>query len=134
MTKSYSELIQIYEFEDRLSYLRLRGEVGRATFGFDRYLNQRFYRSREWHQVRQFVITRDNGLDLGVPGYEIYERPLIHHMNPLTVEQLDKDPESALDPDFLITTCLQTHNIIHYGDNRVATLALERQPGDTRLW
>lgn len=133
--RTYSELRRIRSFEDRYQYLQLGGEVGGTTFGFDRYLNQRFYTSSEWRSVRHEVIARDEGLDLGVPGYEIYDKIIIHHMNPLTVEAVQHGDADILDPEFLITTTHRTHNAIHYGD--VDLLPREfspRRPGDTKLW
>lgn len=133
--RSWSELRQIDSFEDRFEYLSLKGEVGSETFGYDRWMNQQFYRSREWRQVRSQVIARDEGLDLGVPGYEIFDRVIIHHMNPMTVESLEHGDSDILDPDFLITTTHRTHNAIHYGDASLLPKALvERRPGDTKLW
>lgn len=138
MTKSirtYSELVQIEEFEERFRYLRLRGTVSDPTFGFDRWINQGFYSSREWKQARSNVIARDLGCDLAVPGYEIHDRILIHHMNPMEVDHIvDGDP-SILDPEYLITTTHRTHNAIHYGDERLLPRPfVERRPGDTKLW
>jgi len=123
-------------FEDRYHYLELRGSVGRATFGFDRYINQRFYTSREWKQTRNFVIDRDGGCDLGVEGFEIQSRILIHHINPITPEDITDRLENILDPEFLITTTHTTHNAIHYGDaSKLARQAFDvRTPGDTKLW
>lgn len=134
-TRTYSELSRIPTFEERFEYLRLSGEVGSATFGYDRWMNQDFYRSHEWRQVRNEVIARDYGLDLGVEGYEIHHRILIHHMNPMTVNDLASANDQNLDPEFLITTTHQTHNAIHYGDASLLQQPLvERVPGDTRLW
>ena len=113
--RSYSELRGLHTFEDRYEYLRLRGTVGRATFGFDRYINQRFYTSRQWKQVRDEVITRDEGCDLGIPGFEIDRRIYIHHMNPMLPDEIMGDDESILDPEYLICTTHRTHNAIHYG-------------------
>lgn len=133
--RSYSELRRIDTFEERFQYLALHGEVGRATFGFDRYINQRFYTSTQWRQVRQFVIARDVGLDLGVEGYEIYDQILIHHMNPVVADDIIQGDPSILNPEFLITTTHRTHNAIHYGDERQLPRPLvPRQPGDTKLW
>lgn len=122
-------------FEERYRYLRLQGTVGRESFGFDRHVNQSFYRSREWKQLRNHVIVRDNGCDLGVEGYEIHGDILIHHMNPMDLEAIvDGDPR-ILDPEFLVTTTHRTHNAIHYGDETLLPRALiERSPGDTALW
>lgn len=133
--KSYSELLRFHTFRDRLEYLRLGGGVGQATFGFDRYLNQRFYRSIEWQEVRNFVIVRDDGCDLGIRGYEIHSDILIHHMNPMTVEDIIHQEDWILNPEFLITTTLQTHNAIHYGtESLYPKVVSHRSPGDTRLW
>ena len=134
MTKQHKELVRLETFDERFEYLRLDGRVGEDTFGFDRYLNQDFYRSYEWRQIRHYVIARDNGCDLGVPGFEIHDRIYIHHMNPLTKEQIIHGYEAALDPDFLISCTLQTHNAIHYGRNRLRRLTPDRHPGDTKLW
>lgn len=110
--------------------------MGRATFGFDRYINQRFYTSREWKHTRNFVIARDDACDLGVQGYEIHSRILIHHINPITPEDITDRLESILDPEYLITTTHDTHNAIHFGDaSKLARQAFDdRVPGDTRLW
>lgn len=135
MTKTYSELQRIHTFEDRFHYLALRGEVGSATFGFDRHINQQFYRSREWKNIRHHVIARDLGCDLGVDGYEIHSQLLIHHMNPMTTLDLVHGDDDILNPEFLITTTHKTHNAIHYGDERLLPKTLTaRAPGDTRLW
>ncbi len=134
-TKRYSELRRLETFEERFEYLSLKGIVGDSTFGFDRWLNQQFYRSREWKDARTAVIVRDNGCDLGVPGYDIFADLLVHHMNPLSVDDIQHGESWIIDPEFLITTSLQTHNAIHYGD---ATLLprepIIRKPGDTKLW
>lgn len=135
MTRSYQELRRILTFEERFRYLRLRGGVGASTFGFDRYINQQFYRSTQWRQVRHHVIARDLGMDLGVEGYEIYDKIVIHHMNPMTVADIDDGDPSILDPEFLITTTHRTHNAIHYGDENLLTKPhVERHFGDTKLW
>lgn len=135
MIRTYQELVGFQTFDDRFEYLKLNGRVGRDTFGFDRYMNQAFYRSTEWKQMRDYVIVRDNGCDLGHPDHEIYERPLVHHMNPMTKEDIIHGDDSILNPDFLITTTHQTHNAIHYGAERLLIpTATERRPGDTRLW
>ena len=133
--KTYSELITIPTFEERYRYLRLSGNVGEATFGFDRYLNQIFYRSQRWKDIRDYVIIRDNGCDLGVEGYEIHGRILIHHMNPITVKDLERESEFLLDPEYLITTVHNTHNAIHYGDESLLiTAPVERTQHDTCPW
>lgn len=135
MNRSYSELRRLNTFEERYDYLQLAGQVGAATFGFDRYLNQAFYRSSEWKSIRNRVIVRDEGCDLGVPGYEIYDRIYIHHMNPMTVEQVEHGDQAILDPEFLISTTHRTHNAIHYGDrSSLLSRHFDRQPGDTKLW
>lgn len=133
--RTHSELRRIETFEDRYRYLALRGDVGRSTFGFDRWINQEFYRSREWKHIRNYVISRDNGCDLGVEGYEIHERLLIHHMNPISPENIIHRDDSILDPEFLITTTHRTHNAIHYGDESLLVKQFTpRRPGDTKLW
>lgn len=133
--KTYSELITFPTFEERFQYLCLNGAVGRDTFGFDRYMNQIFYRSREWKSIRDFVIVRDNGCDLGVEGYEINERIIIHHMNPITIEDIEKQSEFLLNPEFLISTVHSTHNAIHYGDDRqIITAPTQRTKYDTCPW
>jgi len=133
--RSYSELMRIDSFEDRFRYLALRGEVGAATFGFDRWINQQFYTSSQWKQIRHFVITRDNGCDLGIDGYEIHSRLVIHHMNPMLPNDIIHGDDSILDPENLITTTHRTHNAIHYGDEKLLPKPfVERRRGDTKLW
>lgn len=134
--RSYSELRKLTTFEDRYEYLALKGAVGQATFGFDRHINQQFYTSAEWRHVRQQVIARDEGLDLGIDGYEIFDKVIIHHMNPMTVDDIAHNiDDRILDPEFLICTTHRTHNAIHYGDASLLVQPLvPRQPGDTRLW
>jgi len=135
MIRSYSELKKLGSFEERFEYLRLHGDVGRSTFGFDRYLNQRFYKSHEWKQVRDYVIVRDNGCDLGVNGYEIHTGALIHHINPMVVGDVIHGEEWILDPDYLITTTHRTHNAIHYSDvSLLPKVVVAREKGDTKLW
>ena len=135
MIRRYSELRHIPTFEERFDYLKLNGSVGRETFGFDRYINQRFYTSKEWRDIRHYVIARDLGLDLGSEGYEINSRILIHHMNPIVVDDILHKNDDILDPEFLITTCHNTHNAIHYGDSSLLPKPLvERSRGDTKLW
>jgi hypothetical protein len=133
--RRYSELVRLETHEERFQYLSLGGVVGTATFGFDRWINQRFYRSREWGWARRDVIARDLGCDLGVEGYEIHSGIIIHHMNPVAkVDILEGDP-SLIDPEFLITTTIRTHNAIHYGDgNQIYRPVEARTPGDTKLW
>jgi hypothetical protein len=128
-------MIRLRSLEERFSYLSLRGAVGGSTFGYDRYLNQQFYNSRQWRQMRDQIIVRDEGCDLGVPGFEIYGKIIIHHMNPMTVEDLVDGDERVLNPEFLVCVTLQTHNAIHYGDASLLPKAfVERRPGDTALW
>lgn len=133
--RTYSELSQLKTFIERYEYLRLNGRVGEETFGFDRYLNQIFYKSEEWKSVRDFVIIRDNGCDLGVEGYDIHGKILIHHMNPILPEDILKRSDYLLNPDYLITTILSTHNAIHYGDDSLLiTLPVGRSKNDTCPW
>ena len=133
--RTYSELILLPTFEERFQYLRLNGKVGEDTFGFDRYLNQVFYRSQRWKQIRDFVIIRDNGCDLGVEGHKIYERILIHHMNPITRYDIETESELLINPEYLITTIHNTHNAIHYGDESLLlTAPVERTKHDTCPW
>lgn len=133
--KCYSELRQLLTFDERFEYLKLSGGVGRATFGFDRHINQHFYESREWKQVRDHVILRDKGCDLGIEGYEIHHGLLIHHMNPMTLDDLVSQRTWVLEPEYLITTTHNTHNNIHFGSKSpYPRVVLERNPGDTKLW
>lgn len=135
MIRTFSKLIQKESFKDRYEYLKLSGSVGRDIFGEERYLNQFFYRSKEWRNIRDYVIVRDRGLDLGCPGYEIPGKIVVHHMNPMTIEDVLHSNQDILDPEFLISTSLQTHLAIHYGDrNLLPRLSFERKPGDTKLW
>lgn len=133
--KCYSELSRLSTFEERYSYLQLKGSVGADTFGFDRYLNQIFYRSKEWKAVRDLVIIRDNGCDLGVLGYEIHGRILIHHLNPISIEDIERRTSILLDPEYLICTTHNTHNAIHYGDEGLLSRApVQRTKYDTCPW
>jgi hypothetical protein len=133
--REYSDLSRLDTFEDRFDYLKLNGQVGRSTFGFDRYINQQFYSSFEWKNVRDFVIVRDNGCDLGVSGYEIHGHILVHHMNPMIIEDIIHHEDSILNPEYLITTTKNTHNAIHYGDKSLLPkVVLSRLPNDTKLW
>lgn len=134
-TRSYRELARIEGFVERFRYLSLGGQVGASTFGFDRYINQGFYRSREWKNLRDEVIVRDNGCDLGVEGFEIHSRILVHHMNPIDVDDIISSSNSLINPDNLITTTHRTHNAIHYGDESLLPrLPVPRERGDTGLW
>lgn len=133
--RTYSELITLPTFEERFRYLKLDGDVGVETFGFDRYLNQAFYSSDEWKSIRNQVIIRDNGCDLGIEGREIYKRIIIHHMNPITKEDLLYKTEYLLNPEYLICTIKATHDAIHYGDeNLLLKDPIERKPNDTCPW
>lgn len=135
MIRTYSELIKLKTFKDRFEYLKLDGIVGEETFGFDRYMNQIFYKSKEWASVRREVIIRDNGCDLGVDGYEIHGKILIHHMNPINLSDIVHKTDELLNPDYLITTVLSTHNAIHYGDaSLLPALPVERRANDTCPW
>lgn len=134
--KTYSELMELPTFEERYEYLRLGGKVGEDTFGFDRYLNQIFYKSDEWKSIRNKVITRDNGCDLGMPDREIRgERILVHHMNPITKEDIINRSDILLNPEYLITTVDNTHQAIHYGDSELLYKdPIVRTPNDTCPW
>lgn len=135
MIRTYTELSRLPTLSDRYDYLELGGRIGESTFGFDRWINQQFYRSREWKQVRTHVIARDLGFDLGAEDSPIMGAHLIHHMNPLTLEDIEDATDNLLDPEFLITTALRTHNAIHFGDKRLLPRPfVERTPGDTKLW
>lgn len=133
--RTYSELITLPTFEERFKYLQLNGQVGESTFGFDRYMNQVFYRSQKWKSIRDFVIIRDCGCDLGVEGYDIHGKIIIHHMNPLSMRDIETESNFLLNPDFLICTTHNTHNAIHYGDeNLLVTAPIERTKNDTCPW
>lgn len=133
--RCYSELIEIPTFEERFRYLQLNGSVGKDTFGFDRYLNQAFYQSKEWKRVRDFVILRDNGCDLGVDGYTIYSKVLIHHMNPITAKDIATMSNYLMNPEYLICVSHTTHNAIHYGDESLIPKGpIVRTPNDTCPW
>lgn len=133
--RTYSELSRLQTFDERFNYLQLNGVVGKDTFGFDRYFNQLFYRSKEWKHIRNIVIIRDNGCDLGCEGHDIYDKILIHHMNPISIEDINKSSDILLNPEFLICTSQLTHNAIHYGDkSQLIKEPLIRTPGDTCPW
>lgn len=135
LIKSYSELKKLKTFEERYEYLKMGGIVGADTFGFDRYANQVFYNSPEWRKVRDKVIIRDGACDLGVEGYEIPEHVIIHHINPISMDQIVNRDPIIFDPEFLISVSHRTHNAIHYGDeNQIPKGPVERKPGDTKLW
>lgn len=133
--RTYSELIKFDTFLDRFKYLRLDGQVGRDTFGFDRYLNQILYNCQDWQDVRGDVIIRDNGCDLGIEGREINKGIIVHHMNPITLDDIKNRNPKIFDREFLISTTLRTHNAIHYGDaNGLTSDPIERRPNDTIPW
>lgn len=133
--RTYSELITLPTFEERYRYLRLNGAVGGETFGFDRYLNQAFYQSKEWKSVRDYVIVRDNGCDLGLEDYKIYGRIYIHHMNPIQPKHFEVSSDFLLNPEYLIATTHTTHNAIHYGDeNLIPKGPIIRTKNDTCPW
>lgn len=135
MIRTYHELIQLPSFRERYEYLRTGGLVGNDTFGFDRYLNQKFYHSPEWKQIRRDVIIRDEGRDLAMEGYEIQNGVYIHHMNPIGKDDLQNVTELLLNPDYLVCVSFRTHQAIHYGDaSLLPQLPVERRPGDTKLW
>lgn len=133
--RTYSELIRLPTFLERFNYLKLNGRVGEETFGCHRYLNQVFYHSKEWRRIRDFVIVRDNGCDLGVSGYDIFGKILIHHMNPITADDIRNRSDYLLNPDYLICVSHMTHEAITYGDERLlVTEPIERAPNDTSPW
>ena len=135
MLRTYSELSRLQTFRERFEYLRLDGIVGAETFGFDRYLNQVFYNSDEWKAVRKTVIIRDNGCDLGMDGYDIHGKIIVHHMNPFSIDDVLHRKEELLDPEFSISTVLNTHNAIHYGDESLLPSApIVRTRNDTCPW
>ncbi|MBO7452154.1 MAG: hypothetical protein J6U54_17640 [Clostridiales bacterium] len=134
--RTYSDLILLPTFEERFEYLKLNGRVGEATFGFDRWLNQQFYNSKLWEDAKREVIIRDNGCDLGLEGYEIHGRILVHHMNPIDKSDIVRKSDILLNPEYLISTCKRTHDAIHYGDIELAAYncMVERRPNDTCPW
>lgn len=135
MIRTYKELSRIETFEDRFEYLKLNGSIGTDTFGFDRYLNQKFYRSSEWKKIRDQVIARDNGCDLGIRGHEIFDKIIIHHMNPICIDDIISASRFLLNPEFMICVSHDTHNAIHYGDsNLLSKDPVIRKQGDTKLW
>lgn len=133
--RTYSEMMEFQTFEERFEYLKLGGAVGAETFGFDRIFNQQFYRSKEWRAVRNQVIIRDNGCDLGVEGHDIYGSIYIHHLNPIALEDITDRTNILLNPEYLVCTSFATHNAIHYGDfNILPNLPPERSKNDTCPW
>lgn len=135
MHRSYRELIRIEDYYDRYEYLRLQGTVGESTFGWHRFINQMLYRSKRWRSTRDKVIIRDNGCDLAHPDYEIQDRIIVHHMNPITIEDVEEERDCVFDLDNLICASNASHNAIHYGDvSLLPQLPIERKPGDTCPW
>ena len=135
MIKTYTELSKLKTFDERFRYLKLNGSVGKETFGFDRYINQIFYKSKEWKAVRDFVIIRDGGFDLGIDGYDIYGKIFIHHINPINISDIEQQSEYLLNPEYLIATTQQTHNAIHYGDETlINNKPITRSRNDTCPW
>lgn len=135
MNRSYSEAMNFETFEERFNYLKLEGRVGRDTFGHDRYLNQILYKDKEWLRTRRDIIIRDDGCDLGIPGRQIHGKILVHHINPITVEDVLNRSPKVFDPENLICTSLLTHNAIHYSDESILTLdPVTRRPNDTCPW
>jgi hypothetical protein len=133
--RRYSELCLLPTFEERYEYLKLSGYVGEQTFGFDRWMNQAFYRSREWKLARDATIVRDHGCDLGIAGYDIHRDLLVHHMNPMSEVDIVAGESAIIDPEYLITTSRRTHNAIHWGDaSQLPRGPVVRRPGDTTLW
>ena len=135
ITRCYRELKRLTTFDERYQYLKLAGIVGDTTFGYDRYLNQLLYRSKRWKRTRDDIIIRDNACDLGVEDYDIYDRIIVHHMNPITIEDVELERDFVYDPEFLICTTLKTHNAIHYGDeSHLSKIIIERTKNDTCPW
>lgn len=134
--RTYSELIKLPTLRERFEYLKLDGVVGVDTFGRDRYVNQTFYQSAEWNSIKRRIILRDNGCDLGVDGYEIFDKIIIHHMNPITIDDILNHTPYLIDPEYLICTRLDTHNAIHYGDvdRKLPNEMIIRRPNDTCPW
>ena len=135
MIRRYSDLIQLNTFEERYSYLKLHGKVGEDTFGYDRYINQMLYRSKRWRRTRNEIIIRDNACDLGIDGYELDNYIVVHHMNPLTIEDIEEERDVVYNPEYLISCSSMTHKAIHFGDeNLLSREPIIRRPNDTCLW
>lgn len=134
--KSYATLIQYHTFEERFNYLKLSNQIGESTFGYDRYLNQRFYNSSEWRRIRDQIIVRDNGCDLGIKDRPISGKIIIHHINPLSIQDISESTEYLLNPEYLICVSRNTHNALHYGDISLIqqTNLIERAPNDCCPW
>ena len=135
MTRNYHELKKLSTFEERFEYLKLHGSVGNDTFGFDRIFNQQFYKSSEWKRIQDIVIIRDNGCNLGIEGHDIFGKILIHHMNPISIEDIRNSTDFLLNPDYLICVSHETHNAIHYGnESLIRKTPIERTKNDTCPW
>lgn len=132
--RRYSELIRLPTFDERFDYLKLSSQLGTSTFGFDRFINQNFYTSKEWKRVRNEVIVRDYSCDLGIRERELFALVHVHHMNPITIQDIEDGSEILLSPEFLITVSRSTHNAIHFGTKRPEEIYIERKKGDTKLW
>lgn len=133
--RTYDELIRYDSFEDRYNYLKLIGHVGESTFGFDRYMNQVLYHSRRWQKIRDEVIIRDDGCDMGLADFIIYDKIVVHHMNPISIEDIENESDTIFDPRFLICVSVSTHNAIHFGDEKMIPRGpIQRFSGDTKLW
>lgn len=131
--RTYDELMQLKTFDERYEYLKLNGKVSETTFGHDRFINQRFYNSTMWSNIRTKIIVRDTGCDLGLDGYEVYNNIIVHHMNPIFIDDILNITDNLINPNYLICTCLNTHNAIHYG-TQPPNIINERRRGDTCLW
>ncbi len=136
LIKTYSELIMFSTFDERFKYLMLKGRVGEETFGWDRWINQDFYRSKEWKRVRDFVIVRDNGCDLGIQDRKLYSGIFVHHINPININDIENSTRYLLDPEFLITVSKETHDALHYGNEDILNRykLIERKPNDICPW
>lgn len=136
LPKSYSEMSMLYSFEERFNYLKLHGQVGMDTFGYDRFMNQDFYRSAEWARTRSYIIARDNGCDLGIPNNPIFGKVIVHHINPISQDDIIHHPEKLFDPENLICISMDTHNALHYGDDSILNKnkMANRRPNDTCPW
>lgn len=135
MIRRYSDLIQLPTFQERYSYLKIHGKVGEDTFGYDRYINQMLYRSQRWKRTRNNVIIRDNACDLGIDGRELDDYIIVHHMNPLTLEDIEEERDVVYNPEYLISCSSRTHKAIHFGDEELlAREPIVRRPNDTCLW
>lgn len=135
MIRCYNDLVQLKTFEERFSYLKLHGIVGEDTFGLDRYLNQQLYKSIRWKRTRSQVIIRDDGCDLGLDGYQLDDYIIVHHMNPITLEDIEEERDEIFDPNYLICCSSRTHKAIHFGDENILSRdPIVRRPNDTCPW